>query len=586
MTDIADFIRFVEQERLAQEAEVQGRDMLSIRALVSLGHAIDNLRVVTRNGDALQMVCSENHSRFRPGDRLIFRHPHLPAFRATLYDLADAGKRLSVPGSTLPEGRASGSWIAIEDATNLTYSVQTALQKLQPGVPGWSFAKRLLGQGNVSEPRPNPAHRKLLEEMVAETGLVMDDSQGDAFLQCVAAPPVLGVQGPPGTGKTLVLAFVAEALMRLGKRVVLLAPTHQAINNTLTTLYRLFPERRVKKFGDELRTESLAGDIPIITSPLKISKEPLDTLIGLTFMSALHQLMISDQKMVAPNVVIIDEAGQLPAAQGLCTGLSGAGSILLFGDDKQMPPVFPGELSEEPLAVSLFAQLRSSQPQAIRMLNTTYRLNEQLCRAISSTFYVENAAQPLRPAPEAGGRRFSNEIVEKIDAEWMQQALSPQASLVWLQVPSRNCTQFNHAEAQVAANLVVDCLKAGLSSHEIAVVTPFRRQVMHIRNLISAQLGDNYELPIVDTVERVQGLTVEAVVVSFCASEPDYIASIADFLYSPNRLNVAVSRARTKAVVISHPDVFHTLPRSFLGFQARDLCQKFLKSPESFPLYL
>jgi DNA replication ATP-dependent helicase Dna2 len=168
----------------------------------------------------------------------------------------------------------------------------------------------------------------------------------------------------------------------------------------------------------------------------------------------------------------------------------------------------------------------------------------------------------------------------------MQRALSPQASLVWLKVPSRNCTQFNHAEAQVAANIVVGCLKAGLSSHEIAVVTPFRRQVMHIRNLISAQLGDNYELPIVDTVERVQGLTVEAVVVSFCASEPDYISSIADFLYSPNRLNVAVSRARTKAVVISHPDVFRTLPRSFLGLQARDLCQKFLKSPESFPWYL
>jgi DNA replication ATP-dependent helicase Dna2 len=119
---------------------------------------------------------------------------------------------------------------------------------------------------------------------------------------------------------------------------------------------------------------------------------------------------------------------------------------------------------------------------------------------------------------------------------------------------------------------------------DIAVVTPFRRQVMHIRQLIAAEIGEDRELPIVDTVERVQGLTVGAVIVSFCASETDYIASIAEFLFSPNRLNVAVSRARTKAIVISSPDVFNVLPKSFNGFVSKTLCQKFLSSMDCITL--
>jgi hypothetical protein len=572
MMEISDFIDFVEKERLAQESEVQTRDLLNIRALVSLGHAISGLQITHRGNDTLQLTCSENQSRFRPGDRLILKHELLPSFKAVLYDTLDQGKNLYVRGSKLPEAEGIGSWIATEDTSNLTYSIQTALRKLQPGAQGWSFVKWLLGQTSLSETHLNPTHQGLLDEMIAESGLELDQSQTEVFLKCIALPPILGVQGPPGTGKTLLLAFVAEALIRLGKRVVLLAPTHQAINNALTTIHQLFPDRRVKKFGDELRTESLATDIPIITSPLKISKEPVDTLIGLTFMSALHHLMISDQKMIVPNVVIVDEAGQLPVTQGICTGLSGAGSILMFGDDKQMPPVFEGDLSEEPLAISVFAQLRATQPQAIKMLNITYRLNDSLCRVISEGFYTENLNDPLRPSERAKSRTFHLEISKTQNTKIIEQALSPDASFVWLQV-------------SITANLVASCLQAGVRSHEIAVVTPFRRQVMLTRHLISALVGDGQELPIVDTVERVQGMTVEAVVVTLCASELDYVANIADFLFSPNRLNVAVSRARTKAIVISSPNIFNTLPKSFTGFVSKNLCLNLLESPNCLKIF-
>src|SRR5689334_13736849 len=122
MREISDFIDFVEKERLAQETEVQNRDLLSIKALVSLGQAISGLEIVHRNGDTLQLGCSENQSRFRPGDRLIFSHKLLPPFRATLYDLSEQGHQLHVRGSKLPEAEVTGPWIATEDNSDLTFS--------------------------------------------------------------------------------------------------------------------------------------------------------------------------------------------------------------------------------------------------------------------------------------------------------------------------------------------------------------------------------------------------------------------------------------------------------------------------------
>lgn len=578
MINIQDFLDFVEKERLAQATESQERDLLSTRALVSLGHAIHGLQVVQRSADTMQLTCQENHSRFRPGDRLLFSHEQLPSFRATLYDLSEEGRRLHVRSGKLPDVQGTGSWFATADSSDLSFSVQTALKKLQPGAPGWTFVKRLLGQSPLPTQENSPGHSDLLNTLLAETGLELDQSQAEAFLRCLTLPSVLGVQGPPGTGKTLLLALTAEALMRSGKRVVLLAPTHQAVNNALTTIHQLFSDRKVRKFGDELRTESLAADIPIITSPQKISREPSDSLIGLTFMSALHQLMISDQKMIAPHAIILDEAGQLPVVQGISTGLSGAGSILMFGDDKQMPPVFTSETAEEPLAISIFAQLRSTQPQALHMLNTTYRMNHDLCKAISSAFYTENAVDPLHPSERAKSRRFPDAVAQTVEEPKLQEVLSADKSLTWIQVPTRNLRQFNPEEARITARLVAACMHAGISARDLAVVTPFRRQVMEIRRLITAQLGGHQTIPIVDTVERVQGLTVEAVFISFCASEMDYVASIAEFLFSPNRLNVAVSRARTKAIVLSSPDIFSILPSSFSGVMSKKLCQTFLRS--------
>ena len=58
-------------------------------------------------------------------------------------------------------------------------------------------------------------------------------------------------------------------------------------------------------------------------------------------------------------------------------------------------------------------------------------------------------------------------------------------------------------------------------------------------------------MSLVDTVERLQGQDVDMIILSFAVSDKDYFDKINDFLLNPNRLNVMISRAKTKVVILA-----------------------------------
>jgi len=570
-------IDFVRRERNASMEQDAFNSILSEQALVNLGYAIDGLHVVRQDKDTVILNCQNNESRFRPGDRLSFTSAKHKTFSGVLTNVENGGRELHFQVAGKPPTSGSGPWLACENLSSLSNSIINALQKLQPGAPGWGLVKRLFGEEVSVPPQLFPKvaldKENIYNGLTLESGQDLDISQISAFQRCLDIPELLGVQGPPGTGKTMLLGFVAEGLVRAGKRIVVLAPTHQAVNNALSTIKHLFPARPIVKVGDELRIESLDPSIPIISDNKAIRELSADTVIGMTFMAALFRLMVGDQRPFAPNVVIIDEAGQLPLAQGVCTALCGAGSILFFGDDRQMPPVFSGEVSDDDSAISAFAQLRKTQPDSICMLNITHRLNQELCQHIGRTFY-EDALEPLRPSNSARDRYLEIRSISKISDESIRRVLEPANSLVWMKVMTNKYMQSNEPEASIVARLVEICLKSGMPSEEIAVVTPFRRQARLIFNLLNNILGNAIQLPIIDTVERVQGATVDLVIFSFCASQPDYVGSLANFLFSPNRLNVALSRARRKAIFLSSPDIFNVLPLEHKAIVGRNICRK------------
>jgi DNA replication ATP-dependent helicase Dna2 len=288
---------------------------------------------------------------------------------------------------------------------------------------------------------------------------------------------------------------------------------------------------------------------------LKTGRRSESGILAMTYYSAILHLGLRSNAF-APNVILIDEAGQIPFSYSGTAGLFGAGSHILFGDDAQLPPIFDSRLKDHPLSLSLFQQVRRAHPAEIRTLDETFRLNDEICQYISERYYRNSDTDEpfLYSSAEAAGRRLTLNFPTDTP-NWIQELLSPSPSIVFcgnrFSEPSQN--QLNPQEAQIVAELVSWSFKLGLKKEQIAVISPFRRQALQIRSILLNEGGlSANELPIIDTVERVQGASVDLTIISLSATDPAFIAMVYSFLYSPNRLNVALSRAKRKVIVLGN----------------------------------
>jgi DNA replication ATP-dependent helicase Dna2 len=568
--ELIDFVLAEQRENQKQQRHFK---LLSDEAMSHLGRAVTGLIVVKTNKSTATFECKHNESRIRPGSHVILSTCDNGRLTGEVVSVEDAGRTLQVALSRMPKDVFSGPWTMVELDRDFTPLVVQSIKKLQPGQAGWSFFRWLAEDGAILPLKKitKAIERKTaVEQIVAESPFDVDSSQRQALEACVNEPSILGVQGPPGTGKTNLLAMVAESLARIGRRVLILAPTHQAVNNALAAIRNSFPNRKLVKVGNALRRESLPDDVEcrLLKDAVRqdSSRTGSEQIIGMTFLSALQHLAVQSSGL-APNVVLVDEAGQLPFCQGICAGLFGAGSTLLFGDDQQMPPVFNSELSSSSFATSLFARLRQSHPSSILMLNTSYRLNEPICNFIAETFY--GGVGNLVSSKSSRNRRltFASDSGLLFDSTELN-ALFCGDSLLWVRSEDNSSQQLNLAEAQSVAKLISQAVKSGVRADQMAIVTPYRRQAAAIRRLVQYETASSTDIPIVDTVERVQGLTVEMVIISMCTTDPEYASETASFIFSPNRLNVAVSRARTKVVIFASESILDALPMNYDGLVA------------------
>ncbi len=100
------------------------------------------------------------------------------------------------------------------------------------------------------------------------------------------------------------------------------------------------------------------------------------------------------------------------------------------------------------------------------------------------------------------------------------------------------------------------------------------RQGCYVRRLVQIPLGDALEaVPVANTVERVQGLTVDLVIFSLCTTDIEYASQVAAFLFSPNWLNVAVSRARTQVIVMACDQICNAIPNEYSGLLELNRCK-------------
>ena len=140
-----------------------------------------------------------------------------------------------------------------------------------------------------------------------------------------------------------------------------------------------------------------------------------------------------------------------------------------------------------------------------------------------------------------------------------------ETGIVWVPVEHDGCTQSSDEECDAIVAIVEELLRRSVVDREglerpmtagdILIVAPFNLQVRCLRSRLDSRIR-------IGSVDRFQGQEAPVVIVSLCASTLEEAPRGASFLLSPNRLNVAVSRAEALAIVVGCPDLVDVRCRS------------------------
>lgn len=457
--------------------------------------------------------------------------------------------------------------------------------------PGERLRKLLAGEAPLT-PSQGPFHvpNELTGRMAAGFRLAMESN-------------VAAIQGPPGTGKTFLLARLACEFVRQGLRVVLCCFTHRAINNALQAMvaagvpldrlgkvtaqndpdlppgirlldkqtYWAKPQRAyLAAMTVHAAFEPFATPLYKTAYRLGIPKPEREMLDEEAFWHALDQYnrtIVQSTRLPRPgdlaDVVLFDEASQLTIPMALCA-LAIAPRAVFFGDHAQLPPVNPAaaQFDTHP---SIFHLMAERYPTRFARLDETHRMNEELCTFPSRTFY----AGDLRSSSTARERRLEITLTDAM----YQSVFAPQPASIFVNIDHHGHGQESPLEAALIADFVLSLLvEGGLSPTEgLAVLAPHRRQTNAIREALVlladargiARNRTNRILQelVIDTVDRMQGQERDVIIYSLTASDEGTLESEREFLFLPNRFNVAITRARKKLVVVGSRQFFHYLPR-------------------------
>ena len=436
------------------------------------------------------------------------------------------------------------------------------------------FVRLLEDPASFATTLPVPTHvRERALELAAK--FHMTPSQLETFEGAIDHRLRL-VWGPPGTGKTHFLALailcLAEAhrAAKLPFRVVVSAFTHAAIDNCL---------RKVVQLNDELSVVKSAIPVRKLGKKTLADMDAVELVIdkGWTWPSEAHSVvggtvwaLRKASGDVDADLVVIDEGSQLevPPAVLAIRCLAPAGRLLMAGDDRQLPPIvhgrYPDPAEDEPiLHRSLFECLRAQDPHG-RFTGTlleNFRMNEALCRYPAAQIYVTE----YRSATDEIATRCLTLEPKGRPEPLIDALLAPDYPLVVGVLDGVRATAENVIEAELVA-AAAGALRTQLCgpeggpypegvTHDAAfwkyglfIVSPHHAQINAVREALAAQRRWQSP-PFVDTVDKMQGQECEAVIATYGVSDVEYAMREKEFIYSLNRLNVSITRARAKTIV-------------------------------------
>jgi DNA replication ATP-dependent helicase Dna2 len=384
----------------------------------------------------------------------------------------------------------------------------------------------------------------------------LNNSQHVAYLKAINASDFCIIQGPPGTGKTETIANIAKSLFNQGLKVFITAPTHTAINNCLKAIsIRVENKSKVVKIGNKSQNKEVANNSHItIKSSLQFPTYQRSSdlsqngiAIGATPYSVCYDAT-KKLRFWEFDVCIVDEASQLSIPLSLAA-MSRSAKYIFVGDHKQLDPIIPKGSNNEMFAESIFSRLARIYPNELNLLNTSYRLNKSLIKIPNTLFYA-NLLQSAASTQEDNARYQCNYQSEILNSE-------PHKLILHNVFDSQGRSPF---EAKLVAELVLDLLQNGVNIKDIGIMSPYRAQVREIKKevkkVLPRTISKPFETLFVDTVDSMQGQERNYIIYSLANSHPLESMRRLDFFYSPNRLNVAITRAIKKCIVIANYKVF------------------------------
>ena len=366
----------------------------------------------------------------------------------------------------------------------------------------------------------------------------------------------LFIQGPPGSGKTTLGGKMIVELMKKGYRVGVASNSHRAINELLMATERSAKGANFRFSGQKKCTVGRpdsrfhnpdvaleeGGFISNVEAARDIDIDGNQLIAGTAWLFCNPRF---DQTL---DYLFVDEAGQVALGNLVAMGVSSK-NIVLIGDQMQLahptPGIHPGESGSSTLDYMLRGEDTVSPGKGI-FLDVSYRMHPSICDFISDAVY------------EGRLQADADNVNQKIHSGTESRRSISECGIDFIEVEHSNAAQSSEDEALLVKEIVEDLLtrqysdKSGqrhqIGFQDIMIVAPYNAQV----NLIKSKLPSEAR---VGTIDLFQGQEAPVVIVSMTTSNREELPRGLEFLFSRNRLNVALSRARCLDIVIASRDL-------------------------------
>ncbi|MEB8346902.1 TM0106 family RecB-like putative nuclease [Flavobacteriaceae bacterium KMM 6898] len=353
----------------------------------------------------------------------------------------------------------------------------------------------------------------------------------------------LPVQGPPGAGKSFTGSHLIVRLAQQGMKIGITALSHKVITNLLTKVWEVAQEEGfIIQMTQKTEPDS---DNP---SPWTVSMDEttiqaaignVDVIAGTSF------LWSKPPYEGSVDYLFVDEAGQLSLIDTLAVSHC-CSNLVLLGDPQQLQQpqqgVHPDGTEVSALEHVLQGEKTIDNEQGV-FLAETWRMHSSINVFVSELFY-ENRLQSKDHLDQQQiiGSKYAGAglYLEEVEHTGNTNSSSEEVDKVVEIVEHLTCGDIGFIDEKGE--------EATLTASDIKIITPYNAQVQAIKQRLP-----NLE---VGTVDKFQGQEAPVIIYSLASSNLEEAPRGMDFLFSPYRFNVAVSRARTRFIMVANPAIF------------------------------